>query len=378
MFLERIILFIILLIGFIKASFFAQTTLADEIKLQLEDFPSSKKKMVINYIASFHKILEVEKNNRNDTIRVIALNTHRSFYYTDSIIIYNFTYTPYGNIKQIKIVDEKGKPAYFGIYDSDIHYSSIHFNYDELNREIGYEMYSDTILNEKQDVIDNPKDGMLTVYTLKRNYNYLNNKQTFTLDTFRLAVIKRNEDNQICSFEEKLFNSQFHSGKIKSYRYYRFDVVTGKVLEEPFSIFGNVDYGIHNYERIVYQYDAKGNMISWRKCDFNYALHQPELPLAKEEFLKQRAIFIKNQEDTVNAANIHTRNTAPLDYYLYQASYVQYESYEEYLVEEYFPYIESWEDEIAIALFFFNKKGNKKTATRYLNYKGEIIYQKDY
>jgi hypothetical protein len=372
MFLERIILFIFLLIGFIKASFFAQTTLADEIKIQLEDFPSSKKKMVINYIASFHKILEVEKNNRNDTIRVIALNTHRSFYHTDSIIIYNFTYTPYGNIKQIKIVDEKGKPAYFGIYDSDLHYSSIHFNYDELNREMGYDMYSDTLLTETQNITENPDKRTLTVSTFKLEYNTYNNKQIYTLDTFRLAVIKRNEDNQICSFEEKLYNTQFQGGKIKSYRFYKFDVVTGKVLEEPFSIFGNVDYGIHNYERIVYQYDAKGNLISWRKCDFNYALHQPELPLTKEEFSKRKEDLNKqNEENTKKAINIQYRNEVS-NYYIY------YETYEEYLDEDYLPYLEYWEDEIAIALFFYNKKGNKRIATRYLNYKGVIIYQEGY
>jgi hypothetical protein len=187
-----------------------------------------------------------------------------------------------------------------------------------------------------------------------------------------LAVIKRNEENKIYSYEEKLFNPQFQGGNIKSYRFYSFDTISGNLLEEPFSIFGNVDYGIHNYERIVYHYDAKGNMISWRKCDFNYALHQPELPLTKEEFLKRKEDLNKqNEENTKKASNIHYRNEV-YNYYIY------YETYEEYLVEEYFPYIENWEDEIAIALFMYNKKGNKKIGTRYLNYKGEIIYQKDY
>lgn len=371
--LKRLFLLLLVFIGLNSSYILAQTSLADEIKTQLEDFPSSKKKYVINHIASFHTILEIEKNNRNDTIRVRALNTHRSFFYTDSIIIYNFTYTPYGNIEHIKIEDEIGNPAYFGIYDSDIRYSSLHFYYDISNREIGYEMFSDSILIEKQYIIENLETGTITVYTLKRKYSIQNNEQTYTLEAFRTATINRNEKNQILSFEEKLFNSQFNGGNIKSYRFYKFDTVSGKVIEEPFSLFGNMNVGIENYERIVYQYDVKGNIISWRKCDYRYVLCQPEPPISKEEFNKRKEVFQKQKEEMVNAKIFVTTKR---DLFIYQNVYLQ-DSYEDYLLEEYLPYLESWNDETVMALYLYSKNGKKIKSKIYLNYKGEIIYQEN-
>jgi len=334
----------------------------------LENYPSSKKKYAIDQIAAFHHIIEVAKNKNNDTIQVIAYNKNTNFHLGDSIVIYSISYNYARCLDEVKLETKNKQPAYFGIFDSEISYSAIYYEYDFYDKEIGYEMYADTLLIQKQFIVEKPDSGSLTVYTLKRsltNYSSL-------LDTFRIAIIKRNEYNYLSSFEEKLFSHHKEGRKIISYRYYKFDDLNGNLIEEPYTVFGNTKIGIENYIRMLYQYDFRGNVISWRKCDFNYDLLKPQPPKSKEEYEKVRDWVKKKNEEYEKKLNETRSRNDPLGYYVY------YDTYEDYLNKWYESYLENWNDEIVMAVFIYSKNGKKKIAKRYLNYKGEIIYQENY
>jgi hypothetical protein len=256
------------------------STIAD-FRKQLPYFSSNDPRA---YVAWGDTIAQVVRNNKGQVVQLTVrvnpnLLNHAEGRWndpSDSLKLYTFSYNAQDKLEHVKIRYRSGEPAYFFIYDSDIRFSEEQQLYDDRGRRCGYRRYADTILIEERRLTYDDAGYTISDYVIHsvcemrdsvsghKTYSYCN----LVCDTVFRAAYRYNDDYHTIETSLTGHPNDYRPipEKPGSVQLYRFNL-RGDLLEES-----TVDESHPAGRRMVFEYNDRGKLLSYRFCDTNYRL----------------------------------------------------------------------------------------------------------